>query len=113
MSAIRRSAPAAVTPTLTPVRKPFEWRGGLWVCVSIHYLKGDVTAEAYRLIHPAGFSGGPVSYAQKTRDGEAARSDPNGFYHGMTVKHAGALMVLSGPPVRIEQGATMQMDLFG
>jgi hypothetical protein len=95
-----------------PVRKPFEWRGGLWVCVSMTYLKGDVTAEAYRLVHPAGFSGEAVTYSQKTRDGYAARSDVNGFYHGMTVQHAGALMVLCGPPALIKQGVALQMDLF-
>jgi hypothetical protein len=95
-----------------PIRKPFEWRGGLWVCVSMTYLKGVVSAEAYRLVHPARFSREPVSYAQKTRDGYAARHDANGFYHGMTVKHAGALMVLCGPPARIEPGVALQMDLF-
>jgi hypothetical protein len=30
---------------------------------------------------------------------EAARNDPNGFYHGMTVKQGQETFVLSGPPV--------------
>ena len=33
-----------------PVRKPFTWNGGLWVCVGIRYRGGAETAEAYRLI---------------------------------------------------------------
>jgi hypothetical protein len=95
-----------------PIRKPFEWRCGLWVCVSMTYLKGSVTAEAYRLIHPAGFSGEVVSYAQRVSDVHAGRSFAIGFYHGMSVKHAGVPMALCGPPAHIEPGAALQMDLF-
>ena len=35
-----------------PVRKPFCWQGGLWVCVSIAGRVGELRAEAYRLVHP-------------------------------------------------------------
>ena len=40
-----------------------------------------------------------MTYAQRLADGDAARSDPNGFYHGMTVTHAGAHLrpYLKGP----------------
>jgi hypothetical protein len=82
------------------VRKPFSWRGTLWVCVGKSHLNGG-TATAYRLIHPQLF------------DGDAARADPNGFYHGMSVKHAGRTMALCGPPVTFMPGQTEQPDLFG
>lgn len=96
-----------------PVRKPFSWRGGLWVCVSNGYRgKDTVAAEAYRLTHPAAFDGEPTTYAEKTRDGDAARADPNGFYHGMSVKHGGQSYVLTGPPVAFVPGQTEQLALF-
>ena len=96
-----------------PVRKPFSWQGGLWVCVGNHYRgKDTLSAEAYRLAHPATFDGKPLTYAEKTRDGDAARADANGFYHGMTVKHAGATFVLCGPPVTFVAGQTEQLSLF-
>lgn len=96
-----------------PVRKPFSWQGGLWVCVGKRHRPGELVAEAYRLVHPAVFGTEGVSYAQKTSDAEAARADPNGFYHGMAVSHRGALMVLCGPPVRFVPGQAEQGDLFG
>jgi|SRR5579872_2143014 len=92
-----------------PLRKPFEWKGSLWVCVS---RRGD-SAEAYRLMHPQAFSGTPLTYREKAMDGDAARNDPNGFYHGMLVKHAGKPFVLSGPPALLVPGEPEQMDLFG
>jgi hypothetical protein len=96
-----------------PVRKPFEWRGSLWVCVGMSH-RGEIhSAEAYRLVHPQRFNGEPTTYREKTRGGDAARADPNGFYHGMTVKHAGQTLVLSGPPATFLQGQTQQLDLFG
>lgn len=95
-----------------PVRKPFAWRGSLWVCVSVSGRRGDLSAEAYRLTHPAAFDGQPMTYAQKTLDGDAARADRNGFYHGMSVKHGGATHVLSGPPVTFVPGQTEQLSLF-
>lgn len=32
-----------------PVRRPFSWKGGQWVCVSFVSRGGDPSAEAYRL----------------------------------------------------------------
>lgn len=95
-----------------PVRKPFSWKGALWVCVGIEWRGGAVCAEAYRLIHPAGFAGACVSYAEKTADGDAARADPNGFYHGMRVRQGGSEFILSGPPARFVPGETEQLSLF-
>ncbi len=94
-----------------PVRKPFRWQGGLWVTTSIHGGKQH-EAEAYRLVHPQAFVGTPVSYGDKTRNGDAARADPNGFYHGMIVRHGGAEWVLCGPPVAFIPGEVEQMSLF-
>ena len=96
-----------------PVRKPFSWRGALWVTVGNRYRgKGTVCAEAYRLTHPAAFEGEPTTYAEKTRDCDAARADPLGFYHGMTVTHGGQSFILAGPPATFVAGETQQLSLF-
>ena len=95
-----------------PVRKPFLWEGKPWVCTGMSWLKGAVSAEAYRLAHPAVFDGTPVSYGQKTADSDAARADPMGFYHGMTVRHGGASFVLCGPPLILVPGQAEQLSLF-
>jgi hypothetical protein len=92
-----------------PLRKPFEWKGSLWVCVG----RSDQKAEAYRITHPQAFNGEPLSYRAKVADGDAARSDPSGFYHGMAVRHGGKTHVLCGPPAVFVAGETRQMDLFG
>jgi hypothetical protein len=96
-----------------PIRKPFNWKGSLWVCVGRTFRNASQSAEAYRLVHPQLFNGEPVTYAAKTADGDAARCDPNGFYHGMIVRHAGQSLVLRGPPVTLVPGASEQLDLFG
>jgi len=95
-----------------PVRKPFSWNGGLWICVGMCGRAGEVSAEAYRLAHPQALDGSPTTYAEKTRNGDAARADPNGFYHGMAVKHSGHELVLCGPPVMFVQGEQEQLALF-
>ena len=95
-----------------PIRKSFEWQGSLWVCVGMSH-RGEIhSAEAYRLVHPQRFNGEPTTYREKTRDGDAARADPKGFYHGMTVKHAGQKLVMEGPPATFIQGQIAQLDLF-
>jgi hypothetical protein len=95
-----------------PVRKPFEWKGGLWVCVGKRYNSGDISAEAYRLVHPQMFDGAQFTYAERVRNGDAARADVSGFYHGMRVKHAGGEFVLCGPPVTFAPGESEQLSLF-
>jgi len=96
-----------------PLRKPFEWKGALYVCVGVCRRKGaGLSAEAYRLVTPTVFAGEVTSYGQKTSDAEAARSDPNGFYHGMGVKQAGTEYVLCGPPITFVPGQTEQLSLF-
>jgi hypothetical protein len=95
-----------------PVRKPFEWNGGLWVCVGIRHCSGQEIAEAYRLVHPQMYDGRPLTYAARFMNAEAARADPAGFYHGMSAKHGGAAYVLCGPPVTFAPGETAQLSLF-
>jgi hypothetical protein len=96
-----------------PIRRPFAWRGGLWVYVGGSSRgKATISAEAYRLTHPSVFDGELTTYREKTMDGDAARGDPKGFYHGMSVKHGGADFVLCGPPVTFIPGQTEQLSLF-
>lgn len=95
-----------------PVRRTFSWQGSEWVCVSMQHRDGKPEASAYRLIDPRMFNGEAVSYSEKAQDGDRARSDPNGFYHGMKVKHAGHDLVLSGPCISFEAGEPAQRSLF-
>jgi len=84
------------------IRKAFRWQAHLMVTVGLSRVGGIEQAEAYRLIPVKAFSGATMSYAEKigtAESAEAARNDPNGFYHGMTVKQGGEMFVLSGPPV--------------
>lgn len=77
------------------VRKPFVNQGVLWVCVGrcCHPFE---CAKACRLIELNRFYGEPMTYTEKTHDGDAARQDPNGFYRGMWVTHGGKHFVLTG-----------------
>lgn len=84
------------------IRKAFRWQAQLMVTVGLSRLGGREEAEAYHLVPLKAFAGTPTSYAEKIFcDGgaEAARNDPNGFYHGMSVKQGRETFVLSGPPV--------------
>jgi hypothetical protein len=57
---------------------------------------------AYRLIPLRVLNDAPMSYCEKiatAENAEAARSNPNGFYHRMTVTQGRETFVLSGPPV--------------
>jgi hypothetical protein len=84
------------------IRKAFRWQAQLMVTVSLSRQCGIEQAQAYQLIPLKAFSGTPMGYAEKigtAESAEAARNDPNGFYHGMTVKHGSEAFVLAGPPV--------------
>lgn len=74
------------------IRKPFRMDGADWVCVSkaggaTHYN----SVRIYRLTLAAHFGGVTKTYADATRD------DPNGFYHGITVRSGGQTFVITGP----------------
>jgi hypothetical protein len=94
------------------IRKPFRWQGSDWTCVSKSGRDGVQSAQAYRLIHVTQFPGTPTSYGEKTRDSDAARADPGGFYHGMTITHAAQQLVLCGPAAIFLAGRRQQLDLF-
>ena len=95
-----------------PVRRPFRFRNRLWLCTGITTRSGEVFAEAYTLTDPGMFEGCPTTYPEKTRDAEAARRDPAGFYHGMAIRSGGRTLILSGPPVVFVRGQEAQADLF-
>lgn len=95
------------------VRKPFRFHNQLWITTGIAGTRTDFTIEAYRLVPLEQFDGPALTYHEKTRDGEAARSDPMGFYHGMRVKHGGKDWVLCGPQAAFVPGQEAQPDLFG
>jgi hypothetical protein len=90
-----------------PVRKPFQHDGSLWICTGITgsglTSSGSTEHEAYRIMPERMFTGTPITYGTRTATGdaaEAARNDPNGFYHAVAVKHGRETFVLCGPPLR-------------
>ena len=90
-----------------PIRKPFKWNNSLCVCTGITGSaltgSGMPEHEAYRMVPVQMFKGTPTTYKEKmsrAETAEAARNDPNGFYHGMRVKHGKDSFVLCGPPIR-------------
>jgi hypothetical protein len=92
---IHASYSADVIASNGRVRKPFRWKDGLYVCTSISGSgltdSGMQEHEAYRMVPAKMFTGTPANYHDKTaraEDAAAARNDPNGFYHGMTVTHS-------------------------
>lgn len=91
-----------------PVRKPFRFAGGLWVCVGC----SGKSAEAYRLSRPTEFAGETFDYGERVRNGRAGRSDPNGFYHGMRVRHSAQDYILTGPAETFVEGEREQLSLF-
>lgn len=99
---IHASYSADTIATAGKIRKAFRWQAQLMVTVSLSRRGGLEQAEAYQLMPLKIFTGTTMSYAEKigtAENAEAARNDPNGFYHGMTVKQGGEMFVLSGPPV--------------
>lgn len=104
---IHASYSADVIASNGRVRKPFTWKGDLYVCTSITGSgltdSGMPEHEAYRMVPVKMFGGTTKTYGEKTNkaeDAEAARNDPNGFYHGMAIRHGTESFVLCGPPIR-------------
>jgi hypothetical protein len=109
------------------VRKPFLHNGELWICTSITgsalTSSGGTEHEAYRIMPERMFNGTPTTYGTRTGTGEmaeAARNDPNGFYHGVTVTHGRERYVLCGPSLKFitdevaarPEPEPLQLDLF-
>jgi hypothetical protein len=84
------------------IRKSFRWQAQLMVTVSFSRRDGRDEAEAYRLVLAATFPGQPTSYSDRigsAEEADAARNDPNGFYHGVLVRQGSETFVLAGPPL--------------
>lgn len=86
------------------IRKPFRYNGQLYTTTSTisgMYPRSIRQAEAYRLLLATLFVGQITDIHTKIDhdNGRAARSDPNGFYHGIAVTHQGRQYVLAGPPL--------------
>lgn len=94
------------------VRRPFSFRGALWVATGTGGRRGS-GIEAYLLTELLHFVGEPMSYTERVKNGDAARNDPRGFYHGVIVSHGKREFVLTGPPVLFSKGPREQLDLFG
>ena len=97
------------------IRKPFNHHAGLWTCIGLLHRPDDrvMIGKAYRLVHADGFEGEATTYAEKTRDCEAARADPGGFYHGMKVAYGAQGYVMTGPHCVFVPGEVTQPGLFG
>ncbi|MEM7291079.1 MAG: hypothetical protein AAF412_12040 [Pseudomonadota bacterium] len=97
------------------VRSPFKWQNALWICTGM-VSKGDFrSAECYRLMPIRFFGEEPRSYQQVCLNSSSARARPEGFYHGMRVKHGKQNCVLVGPSASFlatEEKAEKQTDLF-
>lgn len=92
------------------IRKPFVWQSNLMVTTSLRSMGGHMyEAEAYKIVLLREFSGTPTTYSAKGKDDcwEAARNDPLGFYHGMTVKSGRETYVMVGPPIRFVADKTL------
>ncbi len=112
---IHASYSADVIAMTGRVRKPFNWNGVLCVCTGISGSglteSGMQEHEAYRIVPVEMFTGTRTTYREKTaraESAEAARNDPSGFYHGMTIKHGTLTFVLCGPPIRFAAEASPQ-----
>ncbi len=105
------------------VRRPFRWKEAEWVSVGQNRddqnrvgqerLGQDrAVHEVYRLVDPEEFEGRLQTYEEKTADAAAARKDPHGFYHGMSIRYGQRPWVLCGPPVRLRAASQCQLSLF-
>lgn len=98
------------------VRKPFVWQNALWVCTGSYSANSSKGAEAYRLLPERFFDGEPTTYNEVACLPAAQRFKPEGFYHGMQVRHGKQDYILVGPSVTFlpkEDSETLkQADLF-
>jgi len=81
------------------IEKPFRFQGSLWVAFGVQFHPDGNKAHAYRLVRAPKFYGVVMTYADKLSagGGDAAREDPNGFYHGLFAAHNGVKYVVIGP----------------
>lgn len=90
-----------------PVRKPFKYQGKFYIS-SGGSSGGKVDPrrkeEAYQIVPRSEFKGDPQWYGRRIQPGdddwaEQRRQQPDGFYHGMLVKHGQVDCVMVGPPL--------------
>lgn len=86
------------------IRKPFRYNGQLYTTTStISGIYPDFIrqAEAYRLVPATLFDGHITEFRTKINhdNGSSARSDPNGFYHGIPITYLSRQYILAGPPL--------------
>lgn len=86
------------------IKKPFRYNDQLYACTSTitgFYPNSIRQAEAYRLTLATLFDGQPTDYQSKVGhdNGTSARSDRNGFYHGIAVTQQRRQYILTGPPL--------------
>lgn len=93
------------------VRCPFVYHGELWVTTS----RTNGNAEAYRLTPLDDFQAEAqaVTFGDRFHDCAAARKDPQGFYHSVSVQYRKDWFVLDGPPSLFMPGDVVQPSLFG
>lgn len=94
------------------IRKPFSWKNALWVCTGTH----SKSAEAYRLVPERFFDGETTTYNEVAMLPFEQRTKPEGFYHGMRVRHGKQDCVLVGPKAlflpKKDSEVLTQADLF-
>lgn len=82
------------------IRAPFSLNGELLCCVGAEGVgngRDVVNLEAYRVIPRRDFAGRTWDYNSRALQGDKARNDRKGFYHGVRVKWGGRDFVLCGP----------------
>ena len=107
----------------SPVRKPFKYKGKFYIS-SGSAVGGKLDPrhkeKTYQIVPRGEFKGTPLWYGKRIQPGddwaEQRRQHPDGFYHGMLIKHGGAEFVMVGPPLIFveKEGslATKQLALF-
>lgn len=86
------------------IRTPFRYNEQLYTTTSTIsgiYPNSIRKAEAYRLVPATLFDGQITQFRTKIDhdNGNSARSDPNGFYHGIPITYQSRQYVLAGPPL--------------
>lgn len=130
MKAVSKSYSADRISEKSPVRKPFKYNGKFYISSgsAVGAVKDQRRTEtAYQIVPRSEFKGTPHWYGERIRPHEETvegweewaaqrRALPEGFYHGMLIKHGVAEFVMVGPPlVFVEKEGSLpikQLALF-
>lgn len=94
-------------------RKPFQFRGALWVNTGGWSHRGKSALKCYRIVSVEQFDGPHAPYSE--HDWVLARAggrDNLGSYHGMSAEQGGREIVLQGPPIIVVSGQPEQAALL-